>query len=331
MSKKVVVAPASFGLMGKAALDLLSGKGYSLVQTAEGSHFSAEELEEHLKDADALIISTDPVPGSLIEKCPKLKIIAKYGVGLDNIDLETAIKNEVLVTTTPGANTESVADLTFGLLLAVTRRIPELDRSMKAEIWEKLMGSTIYGKSIGIIGTGMIGKAVISRALGFNMNVLCYDVVRDPRVLKINPEKVRYVDLNELLAGSDFISIHIPLTDETKGMIGRDEIGMMKPSAYIINTARAGIINEQELKKAVRSGKLAGAGFDVYEYEPPKDWELVKSERVVATPHVAVYTCEALELMAMSTAESIIKTFEGEVPVSAVNYHEIENHREGKA
>ncbi len=289
-----------------------------------------EVLLEEAKKSDALVtLLTDKVDCRLIEESqPRLRIIAQYAVGYDNIDLECAIKHGVYVTNTPGVLTDAVADFTWGLILAVTRRIVEADEFVRSGKWYEsgtgwhpimLLGFEVTGKTLGIIGMGRIGRAVAERAKGFRMKILYYDKRRLP------PEEeerlgAKYVDLDTLLRESDIVSLHTPLTPETYHMIGERELRLMKPTAYLVNTARGKVVDTEALVKALREGWIAGAALDVFEQEPlPPDHPLTKFRNVVLAPHIASATTETRTRMAEIVAENLIAFYKGEIPPTLVN------------
>ncbi|MEM2300073.1 MAG: hydroxyacid dehydrogenase [Candidatus Hadarchaeales archaeon] len=273
---------------------------------------SIEELLERVKDADILVVrSATKVTKEVIEAGKKLKIIARAGVGLDNIDVAAARERGIIVVNAPEAPSVAVAELTIGLMLAIVRKIPAADLSMKSGKWEKkaMMGRELRGKTLGIIGTGNIGKEVAKRAKAFGMNLLFYDVVRDENFAKEVGGK--YVELEELLRNSDFVSIHVPLTEETRRMIGEREIAMMKPGAVLVNTSRGPIVDEMALAEALKSGRLGGACLDVFEKEPPVGSPILECPNTVLTPHIGASTVEAQREAALIIAEKIRKIVVG--------------------
>ena len=289
-----------------------------------------EVLLEKARESDALVtLLTDKVDCNLIESSqPRLRIIAQYAVGFDNIDLECATKHGVYVTNTPGVLTDAVADFTWGLILAVTRRIVEADQYVRSGEWHRtgtgwhplmMLGFEVTGKTLGIIGMGRIGKAVAERARGFKMRILYYDKKRLPEAEE-RRLCAQYVDLETLLRESDIVSIHTPLTPETYHLIGEKELRLMKPTAYLINTARGKVVDTKALVKALEEGWIAGAALDVFEEEPlPPDHPLTKFKNVVLAPHAASATVETRTRMAEIVAENLIAFYEGRVPPTLVN------------
>ncbi|MEM1533217.1 MAG: hydroxyacid dehydrogenase, partial [Desulfurococcaceae archaeon] len=256
-----------------------------------------------------------------IEKAGKLKVIGRHGIGYSEIDLQAATERGVFVTYTPVPEEfESVAEFTVGLILAVVRMIPSADRSMKEGKWERtrFIGNIIRGKTIGIIGLGNIGRRVAELLKGFEVNVIAYDPYVSGEIAA--KYGVKLVDLHTLLRSSDIITIHAPLTEETRGMIGWREIELMKPGVYIINTARGKILLEDALYKAILEGKVAGAALDVFEEEPPDlNKPLYKMEKVIVTPHIAAYTREGLLAMDLAVADDVVTVLKGGIPRYLVN------------
>ena len=249
----------------------------------------------------------------------RLSVISNYAVGCNNIDVEYATGKGILVTNTPGVLTEATADLTWALLLACARRIPESDRSGRFFGWGPtlMLGFETSGKKIGIVGMGEIGKAVARRARGFGMRIVYHNRKRD-----LEGERdlgAVYVPMEELLRTSDFVTLHVPLTPETRGLIGRKELGMMKPTAVFLNAARGEIVDEQALVEALREGRIAAAGLDVYQNEPRLSTGLAELENVVLTPHTGSATHEARNKMAIIAAENLVAALTGKRPRNLVN------------
>jgi len=264
------------------------------------------QLLEEIKGYDVLVVrSATKVTKEVIDEGKKLRIIARAGVGLDNIDAQAANARDIKLINAPEAPTIAVAELVIGLMLSWARQLPRADASMKQGKWEKtqLMGSELRGKTLGIIGTGRIGQAVGYRAKAFLMNILACDVGQNAEFIR--GTGARYVDLEELLRKSDFVSLHVPATSQTRHMMGRREIELMKPSAVLVNTSRGEVIDEAALTDALKKGKIAGACLDVYEREPPKDSPLLKLPNVVLTPHIGASTVEAQREAALIIAEKI--------------------------
>ncbi|HDM92276.1 MAG TPA: D-glycerate dehydrogenase [Candidatus Korarchaeota archaeon] len=284
-----------------------------------------EVIIERVKDADALVsLLTDPIDAEVMDAAPRLRIIAQYAVGFDNIDVSEATKRGIYVTNTPGVLTETVADFAFALMLAVARRVVEADEYVRTGKWEvawhplMMLGTDVYGATLGIVGLGRIGRAVARRAKGFNMRILYYDIVRNEEAEK--ELGAQFVDLETLLRESDFVSLHTPLTPETYHMIGEKELKMMKPTAFLINTARGKVVDQKALYRALKEGWIAGAALDVFEQEPiPPDDPLLQLKNVVLAPHAASASIETRSRMAEIVAENLIAFKEGKIPPTLVN------------
>jgi len=279
-----------------------------------------EELIDKIKDFDAIIVrSRTKVTRNVIKSADKLKIIARAGVGVDNVDIEAATEKGIMVVNAPESTSITVAEHAMGLILSLARKIQAADKSVKEGKWEKskFMGIELAGKTLGIIGMGRIGSQVASRCKAFNMDIL----VNDPYITEEVASKLgaRIVDKETLLKDADVITIHVPLTPETKHSVSKKEFDMMKNSAFIINCARGGIINEDDLYDALSDGEIAGAGLDVFENEPPVDSPLLKLDNVVLTPHIGASTREAQRDAAIIVANEVKKVFMNEAPKNVLN------------
>jgi D-3-phosphoglycerate dehydrogenase len=285
-----------------------------------------DELIEKVKNRDGIItLLTDKIDANLIkiasEGNPPLRVIANYAVGYDNIDVATATKHSIFVSNTPGVLTNATADIAWALMFAIARRIPEAEKFLRAgkfKGWSPtlFLGADIYGKTLGIIGVGRIGAAVASRAKGFNMKVLYYDIRNNKEIDDMGAQKV---DMDTLLRESDFISVHVPLMPETHHLIGKRNLSMMKPTAYLINTSRGPVVDEAALAEALKNKVIAGAGLDVFEEEPKVHPDLLELDNVVIVPHIASATVETRSNMAMMAVENVIAVLNGKRPPNAVN------------
>ncbi len=290
--------------LSKEAVDILEKEKEFKVEV--NTKLTPDELKKVIKDYDALLVrSATKVTKDIINAADKLKIIGRAGVGLDNVDVEAASKKGIIVVNTPGGNTISTAEHTFSMILALSRNIPQADLSMKKGEWErkKFMGVELYGKILGVVGLGRIGTEVAKRALSFGMKVLAFDPYLSAE--KAKELGIELVDLTHLFKNADYITVHTPLTDDTKHIVSDKAFGLMKKGVRIINCARGGIIDEEALAKAIESGKVAGAAFDVYEEEPPKNSKLLKLDKVVLTPHLGASTEEAQVNVAIEVATTV--------------------------
>lgn len=283
-----------------------------------------ETLLREVKDCDALVsLLTDRIDGELLDQAPKLKVVANYAVGYDNMDISAATQRGVLLTNTPGVLTDTTADLAFTLILAAGRRIVEANRYVMAGKWKTwgptlLLGQDIHGATLGLVGLGRIGSAVARRAQGFNMKVLYYSVPRNEEMEK--ELGVEYVSFDELLSQSDFISIHVPLTPDTRHLFNAEAFSKMKPTAVLVNTARGPIVDEAALYNALKSGQIAAAGLDVMDPEPPKaDNPLLKLDNVTIVPHIASASIATRTRMATMAAENVVAALKGQIPPNILN------------
>lgn len=270
------------------------------------------------------VLGNYPYTASLIDQASRLRIIANIGVGYDNVDVAAATAKRIIVTNTPDVLTETTADLTFALLMATARRLGEAERFVRGGQWsptkgsEALLGGDVHGATLGVIGMGRIGSAVARRGLGFGMKVLYYDPFRRQDL----EAKYGYEpsDMDSLLRTADFVTIHMPLSDATRHIIGAREIGLMKSSAYLINASRGPVLDEQALIKALSEGRIAGAGLDVFEREPvEKDNPLLKMDNVVVLPHVGSATVATRLAMETLAADNVLAVLRGERPLTPVN------------
>lgn len=288
------------------AIDLLSD--VAEIDVKAPGKLSQDELKAQIGSAHAIIIRSGvQITADVLDAAPNLKAIARAGVGVDNVDLEAATSHGVVVMNTPGGNTISTAEHTFGLMLALARHLAEGVSSLKAGRWDrkKFVGVELKGKTLGLVGFGRIGRAVAVRARAFDMDVLAYDPYLDTEVFE--EFGVDGVTLDELFERADFISLHTLITDETRAMIDSESIARMKDGVRIINAARGALINDDDLAAAIKSGKVAGAALDVYVDEPPaEDHPLVNLPEVVCTPHLAASTSDAQVTVAVEAAELVI-------------------------
>ncbi len=305
----------------------LRDKGYDVVvnETARERAATNEEMIEGVKNADALLsILTDKITAEVMDAgLPTLKIIANYAVGFDNIDLEAAKQRGIMVTNTPGVLTDTVAEHTFALMLAIAHRIAEADRFSRAgkySAWgpELLLGTDVSGKTLGVLGLGRIGSRVAYHASkGFRMKVLYYDPNQNFDFEK-EYGAVYVSNIDELLPQCDFVSIHVPLLDSTHHLINGERLNKMKQSAYLINTSRGPIIDEVALAAALKNGTIKGAAIDVFEHEPEITPELKELDNVIVTPHIASATKETRDKMSELAADNIIEALEGRTPPNLV-------------
>ena len=307
------------------SLEKLKQAGYEVGISEFNRPLSPEELLQGIKGVDAIIsLLTDKIDGDVMDAAgPQLKIISNYAVGFDNIDVEAAGKRGIIVTNTPSDEVnEAVAEHTWALILALARRIVEADEATRRGAykgWEPdiFLGTNIIGKTLGIIGLGRIGLMVARRAKGYNMTVLYNKHSPDPQAEQ--ELGVKFASMDELLAQSDFVSLHVPLTPETRHMINKEAFAKMKKGAFLINTARGQVVDERDLVDALDSAQLAGVALDVFDNEPNIAPELIDNPKVITTPHIASATIEARNKMGEQAVAAVIDTLSGTKPQNMVD------------
>jgi glyoxylate reductase len=322
MSKlKVYITRKFFG----EAIDLLESVADVEFFELENDPIPRELLKEKIADIDGLIpMLTDRIDGELLDLGKNLKVVSNYAVGYNNIVVPEATEKGIIVTNTPGVLNDSTADCAFMLMMAIGRRLVEVDKYIRDGKWVKawgpkmLLGSDISGKTLGIVGLGRIGQGMVPRAKGFKMKVIYHD--KYPSSEKEKSLGVKYREFDELLKEADFVSLHVPLNDETRHLIGERELKLMKPTAFLINTARGPVIDEKALTKALKEKWIAGAGLDVHDNEPTEhDNPLLELDNVIVTPHIASATTDTRLAMAMKAATNLVAALKGEKPPDIVN------------
>lgn len=307
---------------GYSASDPQTGKrlidaGYEVVLHPKLGARSAQDLQQMLGGAVGAIVSTDPFTREVIKVQRSLKVIARVGVGTDSIDLAAASERNVLVTITPGLNADTVAEHTLALILGLIRKIVEQDILVKSGRWERVgefAPSELAGRTVGLLGAGTIGRKVIERLAGFGVKILFFDpVVRQAE------RAVRVESIFDLLREADIVSLHLPLTAETRAIIGQKEIEQMKSTAFLINTSRGPLIDQAALFSALRKGSLAGAALDVFEEEPPSAATVRDVPNLICSPHLAGLSGESIRRMTVSATDSVLAVLSGEVPSTAIN------------
>jgi D-3-phosphoglycerate dehydrogenase len=301
---KILISPRSLTKEGHPALNRLKEAGYKLVFATPGKQPSEEELLEKLSDCVGYLAGVEKVTKRVLEAAQSLKVISRNGTGVDNIDLEAAAQLNIKVCRTEGANAKGVAELTIGLMFALVRSIPLHDTKMKKERWERGKGIELEEKNLGLIGCGQIGKETALRSLGLGMKVLAYR--RHPDLSFAPSGMFEWVSFEELIGKTDIISLHRPADPSRKPIITEDTIRKMKRGVYLINTARASLLDERAVMNALDEGHISGVATDVYDKEPPEEFSLVKHERVIATPHLGGYTNESINRATVEAVENII-------------------------
>jgi glyoxylate reductase len=312
------------GILPDYVMSLIQ-KEHQVEANLEDHPIAREKLLQSIADKDGLLcMISDAVNEELLSRAPRLKVIANFGVGFNNIDLEAATRRSILVSNTPGVLTDATADTAFALIMATARRIVEGDQMTREggfRFWAPFhfLGREVSGKTLGIIGMGRIGKAVAKRARGFDMRVIYYDSCPLKAAEEISLG-ASLVDKDMLISTADFISLHVPLDKETFHLINRETLANMKPTAFVINTSRGPVIDEKALYEALRDNKIAGAGLDVYENEPDLTPGLAGLKNVVLLPHVGSATLETRTKMARLAAENLLAGLRGERPSCCLNW-----------
>ena len=319
MKKRILVTSSHFETLCGKAKALLEENGCEVVVTRkEYPVYTFEEIARVIGDIDGVIAGNDNWGEEVFAIAPRLKAIAKFGVGVDNFDLEAARRRKIYAINAYGCNSQSVAELALGLMLAVIRKIPAQYAHMQQGIWDRHLGMDLHGKTVGIIGFNNIGTKLARLLSGFDVRILANDpAVTEERAKELGAE---LVPLDRLLAESDVVSLHIPGTAANYHFMDRARMEQMKPGAILINTARGAVVDADALAELVAAGRLGGAGLDVYETEPlPTDSPLLHSDRIICTPHTAAETVESYQNVSLSVAQDILAAFAGRAPKNWVN------------
>ena len=316
-SWKVLITARGAQAAGEQAQELLRNAGCEIIFPPKFGALKEDELTAALSGMDAVLASLDGYSDNVLSSAAasRLKIIARWGVGYDSVDIAAATRNGIVVTYTPGLLDDAVADYTFALLLALARRVHEVHVTMQRGEWKNAWGDDIAGKTLGIIGLGRIGKAVARRASGFNMRVLAHTGHPDAA-----NKSVEFVSLEKLLGESDFVSLHAALTPATRGMIGEAQLRQMKRTAYLINTGRGALLDEIALVRALKGNSIAGAALDVFTTEPlPADSTLRSAPNLLLSPHQSSYARGIGERVSLSAAQTIVDLLHGKKPQNVLN------------
>jgi D-3-phosphoglycerate dehydrogenase len=309
---EVVVLARSFGRASSEPLEILKKAGLSVAFKSDPEPENESVVAELIGDAEAVIVGVDRIGEVVLSSCPHLKVISKHGIGVDNIDLEAAKKRGIVVANAPGTNSESVADMAFLFILSCARHLKLVLEQIQNKKWSSpLLGSELEGKILGIVGLGRIGKGVARRALGFGMKVIYFDPF-------VEEESFTRVNLEELFQIADFITLHLPLSSQTRHLVNEKLLSLMKKEAFLINTARGELVDEEALYRFLKEGRIAGAGLDVLSFEPPFESPLLTLPNVLVTPHVAAHTKEANMKMGRIAAWNVVHVLEGREPLYRV-------------
>lgn len=302
--QKILITPRSLTRDGHPVLELLRKSGYELVFSSPGKQPDEEELIRLLRGCEGYLAGVEKISARVLESAKNLRVISRNGTGIDNIDIDAAERLNIRICRAEGANAKGVADLTIGLIFALVRSIPSSDAKMKRKTWEREKGIELENRVLGIIGCGKIGKHVAVSATALGMKVVAFDVLQDP---SFSPSsKFNYTALDNLWRQSDIISLHCPPLEKGKPLIDNESIRKMKRGVYLVNTARASLIDEDAVLEGLATGYIAGLAIDVYANEPPSRYELVKHERVIATPHIGGYTSESVSRAVQAAVDNLL-------------------------
>jgi D-3-phosphoglycerate dehydrogenase len=302
---RILITPRSFGKSDPEVFRTLREAGLEMILNDGGGILSREDLIQRLRGCAGVILGVDPLDAGVLARAPELRAVAKYGVGVDNIDLEECKRRGIKVSRTAGANSDAVADYAFAMLLAAARRLTEIDAKCRRRDWSKLASLDVFGKTLGLLGLGAVGRGMAARARGFGMRILAHDVVWDDAYAAA--AGIERADPDRICAEADFISVHAPLNDDTRGMIGRERLAAMKRTAVVVNTARGGIIDEEALLEALKRKAIYAAGIDAFEEEPPKNPDWYALDNLILGSHSAASTNGATEKMGRLAAANLLR------------------------
>lgn len=307
MKKKILITPKSFFRARNKADEIFSQFDLDIVENNTGKTLTKQQMIELCSDVDGVIVGLDPMDEEVLRSAKNLKAISKYGVGLDNIDLKVADELGIKVRKAEGTNTRSVAELTIGLFFALSRSIPKAVADVKDGRWDRTIGTEVGAKIVGIIGFGAIGREVAKMSAGLGMKIMAYDpYFNDVELTKAM--NVKMTNIDEILEKSDFVTLHLPLNEETNKIINSKTLSRMKQTTYLVNTARGELVDEDALYDALKNGIIAGAAQDVFSQEPPdKQNKLLTLDNFILTPHIGAYTKEATERMVVTSAKNLIE------------------------
>jgi phosphoglycerate dehydrogenase-like enzyme len=314
---KVMITPAALAELRGPFLELLRASGMEIVYPKRTPQLNEEELLEALPGISATVAGSEPYTRRVIAARPDLRVVARVGVGYDAVDLAAATEHGVAVAIAPGTNHDGVAEHTFALILALAKRVVLHDIGLREGRWPRQTNLPIRDQVLGIVGLGRIGKSVALRGLAFKMRIIAYEPAPDLKF--VEQHGIKLAPLNQVIAEADYLTLHLPLMPETRYLIRRETLALMKPTSFLINTARGGMVCEADLIEALRSGKLAGAGLDVFEKEPAnQDNPLFGMDNVVATPHTAGGDWRSRDEMAYAAAKAIVALSRGEWPAEQI-------------
>lgn len=311
--KKVLIGPVRYEALCARGRKLLLDEGFELIENPGELPLTLADMKPHLGEIFGAVSGLEEWSDEVFNLAPQLKVIGRLGVGLDNIDLDSASLHGIAVTNVPGGNANAVAELAIGLMLSVQRKIPQMGRDLRNGIWDRYLGYEITGKTVGLVGFGATAQFVARRLAGFDVRIVAFDPFGDPdAAARLNVELDSF---DNVLTAADIVSVHAPHTPSTHHLINDQSLALMQPHSILINTSRGGLVDEQALHRALVAGKIAGAGLDVWENEPISPSNLLLSlENVVATTHAAADSAEAYEIVGMATAQAIVDVLHGREP-----------------
>lgn len=300
---KVLISSRSFGQIDSGAVELLEKQGLTPILNPYGRKLNEQEILDLLDDAVGIIAGTEKITEKIISHNNQLKVISRYGIGLDNVDINAAQKQNVMVYNTPDTPSIAVAELTLSLILNLLKKIGKVDRDIRNNIWKPEIGNLLSGKTVGIVGLGRIGKKLVQLLKPFNIKIFAYEINPDKKFL--DKYNIKLLPFKDLICQSDIITLHIPLTNKTKHIIGKSELNSMKPNAILINAARGGLIDEKSLYEALKNNSISAAAIDVLEDEP-NSGNLKELDNIIITPHIGTFTVETRKNMEIEAAENLI-------------------------
>lgn len=313
---KVLISQANLAHVDGAHVRVLRDAGFEIVYPARAVQLTEEDLLRELPEVSAVLAGSEPYTRRVLEAAPLLRVIARAGVGCDAVDVSAATERSVVVTFTPGANREAVAEHVFALMLNLARKVGAQHRALQAGQWPRRPVLSLRGRTLGIVGLGHAGKAVAVRAGVFGLHLLAHEPFPDEDF--VAQHRITLLPLEQVFSQSDFVTLHLPLLPETKHLVNRRTLAWLKPSAFLINTARGGLVCEADLVEALQAGRLAGAALDVFEQEPPGENPLFRLDNILATAHTAGIDFQALDDMALRAAESIAALRRGDWPEAEI-------------
>ena len=308
--EKILTTPRSYGKNMPELFEQLESAGYEVIRNTTGGILEKDQMKSLIADCAGIIVGVDPLDAEVLAAAPKLRAIAKYGVGVDNIDMDYCKTHGIKVSRAVGANSEAVADYAVALMLAVARRVPMIDRKCRQLNWGKITTRDVSHATLGLFGLGAIGRHVAKRAKGFDMKVMAYDPFWPEEFARENG--IVRADAQTIFREADFISLHLPLMPETEGFVGGKELAMMKPTAILINTARGGLVDEKALLEALKENRIYGAGLDAFAHEPPEDDVWFGLDNVVLGSHCAASTTGATENMGRMATDNLLRDLKEE-------------------